>query len=131
MILRERQLLLRVLKLYVVINDTQLYELIEERPLLINCDQLPVKITAKNGFHFSKPLYITKEFTSPLYIDVGCEADNGRLWGGILISALLFVLFFALHLYIFMLLANLPLLYLVYLFFLRPKQFITVEKLKA
>lgn len=131
MILRERQLLLRVLKLYVVINDTQIYELIEERPLLINCDQLPMKITAKNGFHFSKPLYITKEFTPPLYIDVGCEADNGRLWGGVLISALLFVLFFALHLYIFMLLANLPLLYLVYIFFLKPKEFITVEKLKA
>lgn len=104
--------MLRVLKLYIVVNDNRIYELIEERPLLIECDQIPMKITAKNGFHFSKPFYITKELTSPLYIDVGCEADNGRLWGGVLISALLFVLFFTLHSYIFMFLANLPLLYL-------------------
>lgn len=131
MILRERQLLLRALKLYVVINDTQLYELVEEKPLLINIDQLPVKITAKNGFHFSKPLYITRQFNSPLYIDVGCEADNGRLWGGVLISVLLFIMFFVTHLYLFMLLANLPLLYLVYLYFLKPMEFITVEKLKV
>jgi hypothetical protein len=113
-----------------VINDTQLYELIEQQPLLINADQLPVKITAKNGFHFSKPFFVTQQFNGPLYIDIGCEADNSRLWGGVLISAILFAIFFATHVYIFMLLANFPLLYLVYKFFLRPKEFITIERLK-
>jgi len=97
---------------------------------IINTD-LPVKITAKNGFHFSKPFYITQYSATPIYIAVSCEADNGRLWGGILISAFLFVLFFATGLYFFMLLANLPLLYLVYIFFLKPKEFITVEILKT
>jgi len=130
-ILRERQFLLKVLKLWIVVNDTNLYELKEEQPLPVTADPLPIKITAKNGFHFSKPFYITQRSASPVYIAVSCEADNGRLWGGVLISVFLFVLFFATGLYFFMVLANLPLLYLVYLFFLRPKNFITIEQLKT
>jgi hypothetical protein len=128
-ILRERQLLLRVLALWVVVNDHDLYELKEQRPLIIPADKLPVKIIVKNGFHLSKAFIITKPLTENFFIDIGCEADNERLWGSILTSFLLFVVFNATKLQVFLIMANLPLLYLVYKFFLKPKQFITIEKL--
>lgn len=121
---------MRVLKLYIVVNDSEFYELIEERPLLIECKNLPVKIMAKNGFHFSKPFYIRKPFHSPLYIDVGCEADNGRLWGAVLLSTLLFIIFMATGLHIFLLLANGPLLFIIYKFYAKPKEFLSIEILK-
>lgn len=91
---------------------------------------LPLKLVAKNGFHFSKPKTITKHNGDSILIGIGCEADNGRLWGGILFSILLFSIFFVTGFYFVLLLANLPLIYLVYKFFLKPKEFITIEILK-
>jgi len=127
--LRERQLLLRVLTLWVVINDHDLYELKEQSPLIISADKLPVKIIVKNGFHLSKPFYITQPLTENFYVDIGCEADNERLWGSILTSTLLFIVFIVTHLQLFLVIANLPLFYVCYKFFFKPKEFITVEKL--
>jgi hypothetical protein len=118
-----------MLTLWVVVNDHDLYELKEQSPLIIPADKLPVKIIVKNGFHLSKPFVITQPLTENYFVDIGCEADNERLWGSILTSTLLFVVFNATKLQVFLVMANLPLLYLVYKFFLRPKEFITVERL--
>ena len=91
---------------------------------------LPVKLVAKNGFHFSKPRTIKKQHADSILIGIGCEADNARLWGGVIFSAILFTIFFATGFYLVLLLANLPLLFLVYKFFIKPKEFITIEILK-
>ena len=122
--------MLRVLKLYIVVNDNHLYQLKEQEPLVLEENDLPVKLVAENGFHFSKPFYITKHNAGTILIGIGCEADNGTLWGGILFSLLFFTIFLATHFYAVMILANLPLLYLVYKFFLKTKEFITIEILK-
>jgi hypothetical protein len=118
-----------VLTLWVVVNDHGLYELKEQSPLIIAADKLPVKIIVKNGFHLSKPFYINEPLKENFFIDIGCEADNERLWGSILTSTLLFIVFVATRLQLFMIMANLPLFYLIYKFFLKPKEFITIEKL--
>jgi len=119
-----------VLKLYVVVNDNHIYQLNEQEPLVLDEHDLPVKLVAKNGFHFSKPAHIKRHNADKILIGVGCKADNGTLWGGIGFSLLFFIIFFASGLYVVLLLANLPLLYLVYKFFLKPKEFITIEILK-
>jgi hypothetical protein len=121
---------LRVLKLYIVVNDTHLYQLKEQEPLMLDEKNLPVKLMAKNGFHFSRPFYITKHTADTVLIGIGCEADNGTLWGGIIFSLLFFSIFLATGFYAVMVLANLPLLYLVYKFFLKTKGFIIIEILK-
>jgi hypothetical protein len=122
--------LLRVLKLYIVVNDKHIYQLKEQQPLVIEENNLPIKIVAENSFHFSKPLIIKKYSHSPILIGIGCEVDNGRLWGGLLFSALLFTVFFVTRFYLLLLLANLPLVFLFYKYFLNPKAFITIEILK-
>ena len=113
-----------------MVNDTHLYQLKEQEPLLIEQNNLPVKIVAENGFHFSKPLLIKKHPDKNILIGIGCEADNGRLWGGIIFSTLFFIIFFVTRFYPVLLLANLPLFYLMYKFFWKPKEFITIEILK-
>ncbi|MBL0146399.1 MAG: hypothetical protein IPP48_12290 [Chitinophagaceae bacterium] len=92
--------MLRVLKLYVVVNDKNIYELKEQQPVVIDDQPLPVKLMAKNGYHFSKPLIITSTTAPHILIGVGCEADNGRFWGGIVLSTWLFVIFFLTKLYV-------------------------------
>lgn len=129
-ILRERQLLLRLLKLYVVVNDVHIYQLKEQEPLIIEEHQLPVKIVAKNGFHFSKPFYIKKYTGQNILLGIGCNADNGRLWGAVVFSLLFFVIFLVTGFHLVLLLANLPLLFLLYHVFIQSKEFITIETLK-
>jgi hypothetical protein len=100
------------------------------QPIIIEQNKLPVKIVAKNGFHFSKPKYIKEYTTNPILIGIGCEADNGRFWGGIVFSIFFFGIFYITGYYSILLLANLPLFFLFYKFFIVPNQFITVEILK-
>ena len=119
-----------MLKLYIVVNDTHLYQLKEQEPLVLDEHELPIKLVAKNGYHFSKPRRITRHTADSVLIGIGCEADNGRLWGGIIFSALFFTIFFLTGFYPLLLFANLPLVYLFYKFFLKPKEFITIEVLK-
>ena len=129
-IFRQRQLLMRVLRLWVVIDDKNVYDLIEEKPLMIETDHLPIKIIANNGYHSSKPFYIKGSLNTPVYIEIGCTADNDRLWGGILLSFFFFILFFTTEYIFFLALANFPLFYLVYQFFIKHNEFITVSVLK-
>ncbi|MEI9957808.1 MAG: hypothetical protein WDM90_16255 [Ferruginibacter sp.] len=57
-----------------------LYQLKEQEALVVEENNLPIKIVCQNGFHYSKPLYITKHSAENILIGIGCEADNGRFW---------------------------------------------------
>lgn len=118
------------MKLYIVVNDNHLYQLKEQEPLIVEEHQLPIKLVAKNGFHFSAPKHITKHTADNILVGVGCRADNGTLWGGVLFSLLFFIVFIATGIKAVLLLANLPLLYLVYIIFIKSSEFITIEILK-
>jgi hypothetical protein len=129
-ILRQRQLLLRILKLWIVVNDSNIYDLSEGKPLLIE-NVPPIRIVAKNGYHASKPLFVRHPHDKPVFIEVGCSADNVLLWGGVALSLLFFMMFFAIGYLVFLIIANLPLLYLVYKIFISSKDFITVSFLQV
>jgi hypothetical protein len=102
----------------------------EQEPLVLDEHELPIKLVAKNGFHFSKPRQITRHKADTVLIGIGCKTDNGSLWGGIIFSTIFFSIFFVTRFYPLLLFANLPLAYLFYKFFLKPKEFITIEVLK-
>ncbi|MEI8059280.1 MAG: sugar transferase, partial [Ferruginibacter sp.] len=74
--------------------------------------------------------YIKNQSSENILIGIGCEADNGRFWGGITFSVLSFVIFWITGYHLILLLANFPLIYIGYKFFLRHKVFITIEILK-
>jgi hypothetical protein len=125
-VLRQRQLLMRVLKLWIVVDDRNMYDLIEERPLMIEADYSLTKIVAQNGYHSSKPLYIKKNNDQPICIEVGCKANNTKLWVSLLLSFLLFATFVITHFAVFLVLANVPFLFLMYCFFFKHEEFITI-----
>ncbi len=121
--------MLRVLKLYVVVNDKNIYELNEQQRIVIENEKLPVIIIAKNGFHFSKPYIVEKTKATILLIGIGCKVDNGKLIGCALLSVWLFIIYFAIHNYIILVLANLPVLYVMYYFFWKPAAFLNISLL--
>jgi hypothetical protein len=119
-----------VLKLYVVINDKNIYELNEQQPVIIENEKLPLTIVAKNGFHFSTPFVVNETTSSILLIGVGCSVDNGKFLGSLFLSIWLFILFFATTQYGILALANLPILYIMYYFFWKPAAFLKIWEVK-
>jgi hypothetical protein len=116
-----------VLKLYVVVNDTHIYELNEQQPAIIENEKQPLKVAAKNGFHFSELLTLDNTTSPVILLGVGCQVDNGKLIGCALLSIWLFIIYFAIHNYAILALANLPILYIMYYFFWKPKQFLKIS----
>jgi hypothetical protein len=116
-----------VLKLYVVVNDTRIYELNEQQPIIIENEKQPIRVTAKNGFHFSELLTIDATTSSVILLGVGCQVDNGKFIGCAFLSIWLFIIFFATTNYGILALANLPILYIMYYFFGKPKNFLHVK----
>ncbi len=113
--------------MYVVVNNKNIYELKEQQPILIDKQEYPISIIAKNGFHFSTPLLFDETTSSILLIGVSCTIDNGKFIGCILLSSWLFIIYFSIHNYAILLLANLPILYVMYYFFWKPKEFLNVR----
>lgn len=126
LIVCRRQLLLKVLKLWVVFDDNKLYQLTESKPVITETTGSPVKITVNNGYHNAGPFYITHNLSSPLFLEVGCTIDNWRLWGCVGLSIISIILFFTVDIHLFLLIANIPLLFIAYHFFFNTKKFISV-----
>jgi hypothetical protein len=122
---------MRVLKLWVIVDDKNIYNLSEGKPLLIALEKLPMKIIAQNGYHSSKPFYINSNSGKPLYLKIGCNADNEQFWGSIILSLFFFILFFITSLWFVLFVANIPLVFLIYRFFFKHKEFITITPLKV
>lgn len=118
---------MRLLKLWLIINETKLVDIKEKVPLPFYYDQLPVKIKLTNGFHTTKTLLVTTEHKLPYYISIGCRIDNGQLVGALLYAGMLFGFFFVAGGYFILLIANLPLIYICYVLFAKPKDFIVVK----
>jgi hypothetical protein len=107
-----------------------MYELVEQQPVIIENEKLPISLFAKNGYHFSKTIRIENSHNNHIVIGVGCNADNGKFWGSIVLSTWLFVIFFVTKFYPLLIAANLPLIYIMYLFFWKPTSFIQLQIIK-
>jgi hypothetical protein len=120
---------LRLLKLRVIVNEHDIYELREREPLVILCkDGEVVNIIVTNGFHFSRKIKMRYN-TANHFFEVESFIDNIQL----LTAAVLTLIFFGVYIFsgvkLFMLFANLPLLIMLFIFYWKRKEFIQVHRL--
>ena len=130
MILRHRHLLLRLLKLRIVVNDHEIYECREQKPVVITDTKPGTFFTISNGFHSSRRMSVNKN-SGLLFYEVGSFIDNIQLLTGFVLTLLFFLIFIFTGIRLFMIAANLPLLIMFILVFLKKKDFIQVHRLKA
>lgn len=126
--LRHRHLLLRVLKLRAVINDTSIYELKEKQPVIINCKEAVIRIIITNGFHCSREVVIHQK-PGTYFFEVESYIDDIQLLTGLMLALLFFLIFIFSGVRFFMLMANLPILVFLYVFYIKRKNFIQIHRL--
>lgn len=113
-----------------MVNDRDIYECREKKPLVINDTQPGTFFTISNGFHSSRKMTV-KRNSGMLFYEVGSFIDNVQLLTGIVLTGLFFLIFIFTGIRLFMIAANLPLLIMFFLLFLKKKDFIQVHRLRA
>jgi hypothetical protein len=112
-----------------VVNDHDIYECKEKEPVIINCSEKVYKIIAVNGFHSSRKLVINNKPGIRIY-EIGSYIDNVQLATGLVMTLLFFLIYIFSGILFFLFFANVPLLVMLYIFYVKRGEFIRVNLLK-
>ena len=109
-------------------NDHDIYEFREKRPVIIPCSGNVTKLVVTNGFHYSRVVTVRSRSGFHFY-EVESFIDNIQLLTGLVMVFLFFGIYVLSGIVFFMLFANVPILIMLFLFYIRRKDFIQVHVL--
>jgi hypothetical protein len=126
---KKRLLLLRLLPLRLVVNDTDIHQLRENHPVIIKSAQHPTRLVVTNGFHHAGPVLLDTAGQDKLALEVDCEIDNIRIFSTLLITLMLFAFYWVTGMRGLQIAANIPLLYLLWFFYFNRNKIIVIRPL--
>lgn len=120
--------MLSFLKLRVVVNNRDIYPLPDTEPVVIPVEKDCPRIVITDGFHFTKPLELV--FKEPAYFNfnVVCAIDDLQLLTAFLFLVLLYLLGFLTGIFIVKALSFLPIIWLLFRYYLNRKEFIRIKQ---
>ena len=127
--LRHSHWLLRLLKLHVVVDDHDIYECREREPVVIKCTGEQTRLMVTNGFHSSRVVTV-KNNQGTSFFEVESFVDNMQLITGTAFTLFFFFIYILTGLHFFLFFANIPLLVVLYILYVRKRHFILVHPLK-
>ena len=125
-ITRKNQVLLSFLKIRVVVNGKDIYPLTNDKPVVITVQENHPKIVVTDGFHFTKPLELVYHHLNTYYFKVDCAIGDFQLLAGFFFLALLYLTGFYSDIFIVKLLSFLPLMYMLFLYYINRKEFLQI-----
>ena len=126
MLVRGRHLLLRLLKIRAIVGSKEIFEIPAATPIIIPCRNPVTSVIISNGFHFSRELEVTRVPYTTFFYQVDCRIDDIQLYYLAFLCFLFFGVFILTDMRIFMLLANIPILYLMFVLYIQRKNFIVI-----
>ena len=119
-------MLLRLLKIRAIVNSTDIYDLPEVTPVVIPCRSMVTHVVIGNGFHYSRLLEVSKVPHRNMFYQVDCLIDDIRLGYLIFLSLLFFGMYLLTAMSLFIIAANIPTLYFLYVFYFLRKNLILI-----
>ena len=120
--------MLSFLKLRVVVNNREIYPLLDGEPVVIPVEKDCPKIVITDGFHFTKPVELVFKEPSYFNFNVVCAIDDLHLFTAFGFLVLLYLLGFLTGVFIIKALSFLPILWLLFHYYLNRKQFIRIQQ---
>lgn len=96
---------------------------------MIECTEPLTKIVITNGFHYSREVIFHQKAGTYFY-EIESGIDDIQLLTGLVLSALFYTIFMFSGIQFFMIMANAPILFLLYMFYIKKKDFIRIHRLK-
>lgn len=116
------------LNVKVIVNNKQIYPLLNDKPVLIEVEDNRTKIVVSDGFHFTRPIELSFSQPSFYYFKVESPVNDLQLLGGIFLTVFLFWLGLRTNFLIIQLMSFIPVSILLVLYYLKRKSFIVVKQ---
>ena len=124
-------MLLSFFKVRVIINNREIYPLLNDQPVIIPVDINYPKIVVTDGFHYTKPLELVYEEPSYYRFNVTCAINDMQLLGGAFFVALFYLLGFLTGIFILKLVSFMPILLFLFFYYINRKEFIRISPVRS
>lgn len=128
MIRRANQVLLSFLSVQVIVNNREIYPLLNDKPVLIEADNDLIKIVVSDGFHFTKPIELKYSQPSYYHFKIVSPVNDLQLLGGAFVMFFFYLLGFITGILLMKLLSFAPIILLLIIYYLNRKSFIQVRQ---
>ncbi|MDQ6608810.1 MAG: hypothetical protein M3Y85_03215 [Bacteroidota bacterium] len=119
--------MLRFLKLRLIVNGMHIYSLMQNRPIVVNLQTAPSKLVVTDGFHITAPVQVTYSPKRTYHFTIACIVEDDVLVGGSVFMLILFCMGFSSGFIILQLLSFAPIFYLLFLYYIKRKEFIQIR----
>lgn len=121
---RTNQALLSLLPVSVVVNNRDIYPLLNTEPVVIALNDDHPVIVVTDGFHISKPLDLHFDRPSYYNLKLVCAISDLQLLGGCLFLSLFYLLGLATGFLLLKLLSFLPIMIFLFWYYINRKNFL-------
>ncbi len=111
----------------IIVDGKDIYLLEKTTPEIIEINKPVCVVSITDGFHYSKPFYISFEKKDHYRLKVSSILDNQRLFFILIITGLLFLLAFLNELWWMKFISFIPVLLGLYLYYIRRSAFFLLE----
>ena len=109
-------------------NNKEIYPLLSDKPVVIEVRDNHPKIVVTDGFHFTKPIELNYKEPSYYHFKVVCSIDDTQLLGNFFVLIVFYLLGFYTGVFAMKLLSFLPLLYLLFAYYIDRKSFLQIKQ---
>lgn len=111
-----------------IVNNKEIYPLNNTEPVIIEVKDNHPRIVVTDGFHFTKPIELTYKQPSYYHFKVVCSIDDMQLLGNAFVLIVFYLLGFFTGVFVLKLLSLLPILYLLFAYYIDRNSFIQIKQ---
>jgi hypothetical protein len=119
---------LSILNVRVIVNNKEIYPLTSDTPVIIEVQDKHTRIVVTDGFHFTRPIDLVYKQPSYYHFKVVCAINDMQLLGNFFALVVFYLLGFFSGIFILKLLSFLPVLYLLFAYYIDRKSFIHIRQ---
>jgi hypothetical protein len=112
----------------VIVNNKEIYPLLSDEPVIIEVKDNHSSVVVTDGFHFTKPMELNYKQPSYYHFKVVCSIDDMQLLGNFFVLIFFYLLGFYTGVFALKLLSFLPILYLLFAYYIDRKSFLQLKQ---
>ena len=120
--------MLGILNVRAIVNNNDIYPLTSTDPVVIEVNNDHPMLVVTDGFHFTKPIELVYKEPSYYHFKVVCAIDDFQLLANFIILAFLYLLGFISGVFIIKLLSFLPIVYLLFVYYVDRDSFLQIKQ---
>jgi hypothetical protein len=116
-----------VSRIRIILDGKDIYPVDNNQKVVIHVDHNNPIVVVTDGYHISRPLELVYHHLNTYYFRVECGMDDGQLVSGLTLTTVFFLAGFFTHWLTFALLSLAPILYILFLYYIRRKDFLSLR----